>query len=161
MRGLFLRSYLLQCVGPYLPDVGNESEENGSCQDSISFVLQNFTEMNRLWVRMQSSGKSKKRRARDKERAKLKMLIGRNINTLTNLEGVTIDVYVHNVLPKVLEEVQNCKDVISQGYLMDAIIASVPIEKHFKTLHTLLDVVLTLENKVDVCKYILYPSFML
>ena len=38
-----------------LPDVGSEYEgtENGDVTDAIDFILQNMSEMNRLWVRLQ------------------------------------------------------------------------------------------------------------
>ena len=38
-----------------LPDTGSEyeGEEGGSVVDATEFLLSNFTEMNKLWVRMQ------------------------------------------------------------------------------------------------------------
>ena len=40
-----------------LPDTGSEYEgDGGSVSDAVEFVLQNFTEMNKLWVRMQHQG---------------------------------------------------------------------------------------------------------
>jgi hypothetical protein len=39
-----------------LPDVGNVYEgKGGQVRDSVEFVLQNFTEMNKLWVRLQNA----------------------------------------------------------------------------------------------------------
>ena len=53
-RGLFLRSYLCQVSRGLLPDTGSEYEgEGGDVHDALDFLLQNFTEMNKLWVRMQ------------------------------------------------------------------------------------------------------------
>ena len=53
-RGLFLRSYLCQVSRGLLPDVGSPYEgEGGTITDALEFLLQNFTEMNKLWVRMQ------------------------------------------------------------------------------------------------------------
>ena len=53
-RGLFLRSYLCQVSRSLLPDTGSEYEgEGGNVHDALDFLLQNFTEMNKLWVRMQ------------------------------------------------------------------------------------------------------------
>jgi vacuolar protein sorting-associated protein 35 len=39
-----------------LPDTGSEyeAEGGGSVDDSIDFIITNFAETNRLWVRMQS-----------------------------------------------------------------------------------------------------------
>eukprot|EP00894_Picocystis_sp_ML_P003422 jgi/Pico_ML_1/53939/g4396.t1 len=57
VRGLFVRSYLAQQSKDKLPD-HVESGEDGSVEDAISFVIQNFTEMNKLWVRMQHQSMS-------------------------------------------------------------------------------------------------------
>lgn len=56
MRGLFLRNYLAHVARDKLPDVGSEYAENGggTVQDSLDFIIQNFSETNRLWVRMQN-----------------------------------------------------------------------------------------------------------
>lgn len=56
-RGLFLRSYLCQVSKGLLPDVGSPYEgEGGTIHDALDFLLLNFTEMNKLWVRMQVRG---------------------------------------------------------------------------------------------------------
>jgi vacuolar protein sorting-associated protein 35 len=58
LRGLFLRNYLLQCSRDVLPDVIEAIDENeGNVIDAIDFVLVNFAEMNKLWVRMQHQGR--------------------------------------------------------------------------------------------------------
>lgn len=45
-----------------LPDTGSEYEgEGGSIQDALDFLLLNFTEMNKLWVRMQHQGATRDR----------------------------------------------------------------------------------------------------
>lgn len=55
MRGLFLRNYLTHTSKDKLPDVGSPYEgEGGTVQDAYQFILQNFAETNRLWVRLQS-----------------------------------------------------------------------------------------------------------
>jgi vacuolar protein sorting-associated protein 35 len=57
LRGLFLRNYLLQCSRDVLPDVIEAFDESeGNVIDAIDFVLVNFAEMNKLWVRMQHQG---------------------------------------------------------------------------------------------------------
>uniref|UniRef100_A0A803NQ00 Vacuolar protein sorting-associated protein 35 n=1 Tax=Cannabis sativa TaxID=3483 RepID=A0A803NQ00_CANSA len=54
VRGLFLRSYLSQVSRDKLPDIGSEYEGDAdTVVDAVEFVIQNFTEMNKLWVRMQ------------------------------------------------------------------------------------------------------------
>ena len=53
-RGLFLRSYLCQRSKGLLPDTGSAYEgEGGDIHDAVDFLLSNFIEMNKLWVRMQ------------------------------------------------------------------------------------------------------------
>lgn len=63
LRGLFLRNYLLQCTRNILPDEGEPTDEEttGDISDSMDFVLLNFAEMNKLWVRMQHQGHSQDR----------------------------------------------------------------------------------------------------
>ena len=52
-RGLFLRYYLLKMMKDILPDKGSEYEgENCNSNDAVDFILQNMSEMNRLWVRL-------------------------------------------------------------------------------------------------------------
>lgn len=73
-RGLFLRNYLSQVSRDKLPDTGSPYEGvGGDVADAYEFVLQNFAEMNRLWVRLQHMGGSKEtRKKREKERNELR-----------------------------------------------------------------------------------------
>jgi hypothetical protein len=41
---------------------------------------------------------------------------------LSQLDGVDLELYQNTVLPRILEQVVNCKDDIAQPYLMDAVI---------------------------------------
>ncbi len=66
-RGLFLRNYLVEMTKDKLPDVGSE-EGKGDVLDSVDFILQNFTEMNKLWVRMQHQGPVRDKDRRESER---------------------------------------------------------------------------------------------
>jgi vacuolar protein sorting-associated protein 35 len=58
-RGLFLRAYLVQVCRGLLPDSGSpyEGPDGGTITDAIDFLLSNFTEMNKLWVRMRQQEK--------------------------------------------------------------------------------------------------------
>ena len=79
------------------------SVEEGSIEDSITFILQNFAEMNKLWVRMQHQGHTKEKAKREKERQELKILVGTNLVRLSELEGVTSDLYTKvNMIKRVL-----------------------------------------------------------
>lgn len=64
-----------------LPDKGSEfeGEGNGDVNDAINFILQNMSEMNRLWVRLQYLSSNKDKEQREVERNELKITVGENI----------------------------------------------------------------------------------
>nr|GMD49172.1 vacuolar protein sorting-associated protein 35A-like [Ipomoea batatas] len=151
LRGLFLRSYLSQVSRDKLPDLGSEYEGDAdTVMDAVEFVLQNFTEMNKLWVRMQHQGPARDKEKREKERSELRDLVGKNLHVLGQIEGVDLDMYKEIVLPRVLEQVVNCKDELAQCYLMDCIIQVFPDEYHLQTLETLLGACPQLQPLVDI-----------
>ncbi|PIN00935.1 Membrane coat complex Retromer, subunit VPS35 [Handroanthus impetiginosus] len=151
LRGLFLRSYLSQVSRDKLPDIGSEYEGDAdTVMDAVEFVLQNFTEMNKLWVRMQHQGPTREKEKREKERSELRDLVGKNLHVLSQIEGVDLEMYKEIVLPRVLEQVVNCKDELAQFYLMDCIIQVFPDEYHLQTLETLLNACPQLQSSVDV-----------
>ncbi|PHU19347.1 Vacuolar protein sorting-associated protein 35A [Capsicum chinense] len=151
LRGLFLRSYLSQISKDKLPDIGSEYEGDAdTVVDAVEFVLQNFTEMNKLWVRMQHQGPAREKEKREKERSELRDLVGKNLHVLSQIEGIDLEMYKETVLPRILEQVVNCKDEIAQGYLMDCIIQVFPDEYHLQTLETLLGACPQLQPSVDI-----------
>jgi len=159
IRGLFLRYFMLKKLKERFPD-GKTGTHDGyffykfycqkrDVQDSIMFMLQNLAEMNRLWIRMQHSG-PKDKAQREAERNELNMVVGENIVRLSSLEGVDMEMYKNIVLPRLLELIHNCKDAISQQYLMDCIIQVFSDEYHLHTLERLLEACTNLHNNVDV-----------
>ena len=78
--------------------------------------------MNKLWVRLQHQGHSRDREKREMERRELRILVGTNLVRLSQLDGVDLDLYQRTILPAVLEQVVQCKDVIAQEYLMEVVI---------------------------------------
>ncbi|EXC35324.1 hypothetical protein L484_026648 [Morus notabilis] len=151
VRGLFLRSYLSQVSRDKLPDIGSDYEGDGdTVVDAVDFVLQNFTEMNKLWVRMQHQGPAREKEKREKERSELRDLVGKNLHVLSQIEGVDLEMYKETVLPRVLEQVVNCKDEIAQFYLMECIIQVFPDEYHLQTLDVLLGACPQLQPSVDI-----------
>lgn len=152
LRGLFLRNYLLQCTRNVLPDVpeGSGDESEGSVRDSIDFVLMNFAEMNKLWVRMQHQGHSRDRERREREREELRILVGTNLVRLSQLESINLDKYRKLVLPGILEQVVSCRDAIAQEYLMECIIQVFPDEFHLATLNAFLKSCAELQPGVNV-----------
>jgi len=151
MRGLFLRNFLSQISKDKLPDMGSEYEGvGGTVKDAIEFVLQNFGEMNKLWVRMQHQGAVRERARREKERRNLRQLVGVNLVRLSEMEGVDLAVYKETVLPRILEQIINCKDTIAQEYLMDIVIQVFPDEFHLHTLENFLGTLAQLQKNVNV-----------
>ena len=145
VRGLFLRHYLLQALRDKVPD----------SPDGIAFVMQNFIEMNKLWVRLQhlpGDGKSKEqRKKRERERNELRILVGTNLVRLSQMEmSVTSTVYGQEILPQILEQIVACGDPLAQAYLMDCIIQVFPDEYHIETLSILLAVCPKLRDKVNI-----------
>ena len=152
IRGLFLRYYLLKMMKDKLPDVGSPYEgEGGDVNDAIDFILQNLSEMNRLWVRMQHLNQANKdKEHRDAERSELRVTVGENIIRLGHLEGMTYEIYKTVVLPKILEIIVICKDPMAQQYLMDCIIQVFPDEYHLQSFEQLLDTTTNLNHNVDI-----------
>ncbi|WKA10340.1 hypothetical protein VitviT2T_027915 [Vitis vinifera] len=151
IRGLFLRSYLSQVSRDKLPDIGSDYEGDAdTVMDAVEFVLQNFTEMNKLWVRMQHQGPGRAKEKQEKERSELRDLVGKNLHVLSQIEGIDLEMYKDTVLPRVLEQVVNCKDELAQYYLMDCIIQVFPDEYHLQTLETLLGACPQLQPTVDI-----------
>ena len=62
-------------------------------KDSIHFILQNFAEMNKLWVRMQHQGHTREKERKEKERLELRILVGTNLVRLSQLESIDSDLY--------------------------------------------------------------------
>lgn len=122
----------------------------GNLQDSIGFVLTNFIEMNKLWVRLQHQGHSREREKREMERRDLRILVGTNLVRLSQLDGVDVGMYQRTILPAILEQVVNCKDVIAQEYLMEVVIQVFTDEFHLHTLKPFLSATAQLHPRVNV-----------
>lgn len=152
LRGLFLRNYLLQCTRNILPDNEEEldNKDGGSVRDSVDFILMNFAEMNKLWVRMQHQGHSREKDKREKERQELRILVGTNLVRLSQLEYVEMEKYKVKVLPGILEQVVSCHDAIAQEYLMECVIQVFPDEFHLQTLSNFLKACAELHQNVNV-----------
>ncbi|KAF9134373.1 Vacuolar protein sorting-associated protein 35 [Mortierella sp. 14UC] len=148
-RGLFLRYYLSGQTRNGLP-LGTEDGPEGNITDSIQFILTNFIEMNKLWVRLQHQGHSREREKREMERKELRILVGTNLVRLSQLDSVDLRVYQSTILPSVLEQIVSCKDVIAQEYLMEVIIQVFPDDFHLRTLGPLLSATAQLHPKVNV-----------
>jgi len=126
------------------------SRIGGNLQDSIGFVLTNFIEMNKLWVRLQHQGHSREREKREFERRDLRILVGTNLVRLSQMDGVDLEMYRRTILPSVLEQVVNCKDVIAQDYLMEVVIQVFTDDFHLHTLGQFLGACANLHPRVNI-----------
>lgn len=147
MRGLFLRYYLSQRTKQLLPDNAIEFNSN--------FVISNFIEMNKLWVRLQHQGPLKEREQRTKERKELQILIGSQLVRLSQIVDDNLVIYKDNILPVILEQVVQCRDVVSQEYLLDVVCQVFPDEFHLSTLDSLLGSTLHMNPDVSINKNVL------
>lgn len=50
------------------------------------------------------------------------MILGKNIQRLSQLDGVDSEAYSKTVLPRLVEQIVHCRDIIAQQYLMECII---------------------------------------
>ncbi|RDW94377.1 putative vacuolar protein sorting-associated protein 35 [Coleophoma crateriformis] len=147
IRGLFLRYYLSGQARDHLPEGSGDGPE-GNLQDSISFILTNFVEMNKLWVRLQHQGHSREREQRTQERKELQLLVGTNLVRLSQL--VDLETYKNVILQPLLEQVVQCRDVLAQEYLLEVITQVFPDEFHLHTLDQFLAAVSRLNPHVNV-----------
>lgn len=147
IRGLFLRYYMSGQARDYLP-TGDGDGPEGNLGDSINFILTNFVEMNKLWVRLQHQGHSREREQRIRERKELQLLVGSNIVRLSQL--VDLETYKTGILGPLLEQVVQCRDVLAQEYLLEVITQVFPDEFHLHTLDQFLGAVSRLNPHVNV-----------
>ncbi|OJJ51498.1 hypothetical protein ASPZODRAFT_127578 [Penicilliopsis zonata CBS 506.65] len=152
IRGLFLRYYLSGQARDYLP-TGTGDGPEGNLQDSINFVLTNFVEMNKLWVRLQHQGPSRERERRMQERRELELLVGSNVVRLSQL--VDLEAYKSGILQALLEQVVQCRDILAQEYLLEVITKVFPDEFHLHTLDLLLSAIARLNPYVDLKKIVI------
>nr|CAD2166646.1 unnamed protein product [Meloidogyne enterolobii] len=139
-----------------LEDVEEETTTCGDVRDAIDFIMVNFAEMNKLWVRMQHQGPSRESEKRERERRELRILVGTNLVRLSQLQNLELSLYRQIVLPGILEQSVSCREPISQEYLMECVIQVFPDNFHLATLNEFLDACGELHSNVKI-KNILGP----
>ena len=147
-RGLFLRNYLSEMTKDKLPDLSSDPVD-GDVRDSVDFILNNFTEMNKLWVRLHM-GPLREREKREAQRKALCTLVGKNLSHLNSLEGIDVDMYRTTILPRILEQVVGCHDRLAQQFLMEIIVQVFPDEFHIATLEPFLAACTQVVQRVDL-----------
>lgn len=141
IRGLFLRHYLSQRLKDLFP-MATMDDFN----DTVDFLVTNFVEMNKLWVRLQHQGHSSERALRYQERKELKILVGSNLVRLSQViddfaaesDYSPAEYYQKKLFPIITEQIIQCKDHLAQSYLIDVLIQIFPDLFHFATLDALL-----------------------
>lgn len=161
IRGLFLRYYLSQRTKNSLP-----FDTRIDFNETVEFLITNFIEMNKLWVRLQHQGHSSEREIRYNERKELKILVGSNLVRLSQIiddydskanakakgkekigpdgdgnekKFSAIEFYQDKVFSTITEQIIQCRDHLAQTYLIDVLIQIFPNEFHFATLEKLLN----------------------
>lgn len=84
---------LLKSLNYFILHLYRNAETIGTVKDSVDFILLNFAEMNKLWVRMQHQGHSRDKEKRERERQELRLLVGTNLVRLSQLECVDMERY--------------------------------------------------------------------
>jgi vacuolar protein sorting-associated protein 35 len=142
-----------QTPGPVIVAEMNEMEK-GTVKDSYEFILANFIQMNKLWVRIKhlpGDVRSKDiRRRREKDRNELRILVGTNLVRLSALDAVTSQIYGQVILPSVLDHIIISEDPLAQAYLIDCIVQVFPDEYHIETMPILLAACPKLRDKVNI-----------
>jgi vacuolar protein sorting-associated protein 35 len=151
LRGLFMRYFLLKMIKDKLPDKDTPYDgSGGNLDDTLKFIIQNLEEMNRLWIRLSMGCTGNEKLMREKERNELKVLVGENIIRLSSLNGLSLEIYKENVLPKVVNILLESKDALSQQYLMECIIHAFPDDYNIHCMGIILETCTKLLQTVDI-----------
>ena len=142
IRALFLRHFLLSVFKQCLPEDNSRDLER-----SLSFLLNNFSQMNRLWVRIAGIMAQDNRKS---ERAELSVLIGMNIQRISSLHGLSVDNYSQMVLPFITKHVELCEDEMAQEFILQSIVHAFPEEYHMATIDILFGVFGRVEQAVKI-----------
>jgi vacuolar protein sorting-associated protein 35 len=134
LRGLFLRFYLNKRIKELL-------KENSL--SSIRLLLNNLSEMNSLWSRIEII----------EEREAMKITVGENIERLSVL-CTEKEFYLKEIFPKCVEII-NQSDIVSKQYLLDCIIQAFPDEFLLDTCNDLLRIACTIQIDANIIDIIL------
>lgn len=129
VRGLFLRYYLNKKV----KDLYKENS-----QISINFILNNLSQMNSLWSRIEFID----------ERKALQITVGENIERLSEV-CTDLELYLGEVFPKCLSIIK-LSDPFSQKFLLDCIVQAFPTEFFLHTCVEFLNIACNIQLNYDV-----------
>jgi vacuolar protein sorting-associated protein 35 len=146
-RALFLRHFLLHIMKDVLPDGRDPSA--GTLENTLTFILENFKQMNVLWVRLEFSLDTKTSDERKIQRSQLKQLVGSNIQRIAGLRGLDVTHYKEIIMPCIVEQVQACRESLAQTYIIESITQVFPCEFHIETLSELFGLFTRVEDDVQ------------
>ncbi|KAI5117458.1 hypothetical protein M0805_000708 [Coniferiporia weirii] len=101
-------------------------------------------------VQLQHQGHLRNRKKHEMERRELCILVGTNLSRLSTLDGVNLGMYQRTILPSILEHVVNCKDVITQEYLIQVVIQVFTDEFHLYSLGPFPSTTAQLQQSVNI-----------
>lgn len=150
LKSIVLRHYMLMQMRDRLPARGRPvpAELTDSC---TSFLLRNLGDSTRLWVRMQRMQTAKREDPdQEKPRDELIPTITDNLTRLSTLSGLELEMYTKSVLPRLMGQINSCKDRSAQQFLLDGIIQTFPDRFHLHTLPELLGICVMLGKNENV-----------
>lgn len=140
LRGIFVRYFFLQIIKDKFPQKDNiyVKEKGGTFQDTVLFLIKNFEEINRSWIRLSADAPEFEKPNKEIERLNLKPLILDALTMISSLEEVTMELYENLILPKIIEIIFMYNDTLSQEYIMECIIRIFPVEYNIKCMEFIL-----------------------
>jgi hypothetical protein len=142
VHALFIRHFLLSVFKQHLPDTTPQDRDR-----SLRFLLTNFAQMNRMWVRIPETIRGG---TASSERADLSVLVGTNIQRITSLHGLTAETYSQIILPFIAKHVELCEDELAQEFILQSIVHAFPEDFHFVTVERLFAVFGRVEQGVKI-----------
>ena len=146
IRALFLRHYLLSVFKELLPDSTPEEAEK-----SAIFLLNNFAQMNRMWVRIEDIMASDERKS---QRSEFSSLIGTNIQCIAGLKNISTEVYSTVIFPFLSKHVELCEDALAQEYILRSIITAFAECYHIATVDQLFTIFGKVEQGVKILEIV-------
>ena len=128
LRAIFVRYFFCKIMKGKLPEGNNKYIKEGECTilDTVSFLMKNLEEMNRSWIRMTLNASPEEKHVLEKERFDIKILISEVISVISKLEGITVNLYEKEILPKLIEIIFTYDDYISHELIMEYIFVHFP-----------------------------------
>jgi len=140
ISGLFLRYFFVKILNNYFTD--------------IDLLMINFKEMNKLWIKIKKI-KNISEKGIKVYRNDLKVIIGEQItkfpNVLSNLETDDKEIfYKEKILMPMLSIIKECKDEISQEFLLVCLIQVFNEEYNIKYIDDIINSLIEIKENIDI-----------